>query len=56
MAKNKKNNQLFVDYFDEWIETYKIDEIRDCGAIKLEFPNSEQLWFLYRELEEVPNE
>ncbi|MCH4175917.1 MAG: hypothetical protein LKF43_00320 [Streptococcaceae bacterium] len=34
----------------------KIGEIRDCGAIKLEFPNSEQFWFLYRELEEVLNE
>lgn len=30
----KKNNQLFVDYFDEWIETYKVGAIRDITLSK----------------------
>lgn len=28
MARNKKNNQLFADYFDDWIETYKVGAVR----------------------------
>ncbi|MFL2076407.1 site-specific integrase [Marinilactibacillus psychrotolerans] len=30
----KKNKNLFVDYFDEWIETYKVGAIRDVTLRK----------------------
>lgn len=38
----KRNNKLFVDYFDEWIETYKVGAIREVTLNKY-YMTSKQL-------------
>lgn len=34
MGRRKKNNQLFVDYYDEWVETYKEGLVADVTLQK----------------------
>lgn len=34
MARKKKSNLLFVDYYEEWIETYKVGAIREITLNK----------------------
>jgi len=34
MNRRKKNNQLFVDYYDEWVATYKVGAIKEVTLQK----------------------
>lgn len=34
MARRKSSNVLFVDYFDEWVETYKVGAVREVTLSK----------------------
>ena len=39
MARKKKNEQLFADYFEEWIDTYKVGAVRDVTLKKYRMTN-----------------
>lgn len=39
MARRKKNDQLFADYFEEWVDTYKVGAVRDVTLRKYRMTN-----------------
>ena len=39
MARKKKNDELFADYFEEWIDTYKVGAVRDVTLRKYRMTN-----------------
>lgn len=41
MARKKKNEQLLADYFEEWVDTYKVGAVRDVTIKKYRMTNRE---------------